>query len=83
MDKVKVQRTYVILGALLRQHRNAAGMAQDDLATELGIDRKHISRIESGIKPVSVARLLELCRTLETDCGNLISELEERLNNES
>lgn len=82
MDTDQVNKTYVLLGALLRHYRNASGLTQDDLSAHLNIDRKNISRIESGQKPVSVMRLLQICSIIGVDCGGLVSELMERLNHE-
>ena len=83
MDKQDVQRTNALVGALLRQRRNASGMTQDDVAAALNVDRRHIGRIESAEKPISIYRLIQICNVIGIDAGVLVSETQERLKNES
>ena len=79
---VKTERVYALIGTLLRQRRNQAGLAQADVAEPVGISRAHLSRIESGTKRISIVRLLKICEVLGTDVGQLISEVKKRLDSE-
>lgn len=75
MSDEQDKRVYSMLGPILRAKRNALGLTQDDLAVRLDIDRAHVSRIESGFKPVSVAMLIEMCAALEVDATEVMSQL--------
>jgi transcriptional regulator with XRE-family HTH domain len=55
------------LGPLLRGLRVQAGWSIQRLATEAGIDRAHVSRIEAGIRPASLTVLRALADALALD----------------
>jgi len=78
MDQNETKNMYGILGALLRTKRNAAGITQDDLATDLDIDRRHIGRIESGQSKLSIVRLIDICKALNISAAEIIKQLEEK-----
>jgi transcriptional regulator with XRE-family HTH domain len=82
VNKVKTERAYALIGTLLRQRRNQAGLPQVEVAESVGITRSHLSRIESGTKRISIVRLLKICEVLGTDGGQLISEVKMRLDSE-
>lgn len=82
MERSSVVRVYQILGAQLRQHRNKAGLAQEDVAVELGIDRRYYGRMESGQTKISVVRLLDICRIIQADPAVLVAHLAEVLRHE-
>jgi transcriptional regulator with XRE-family HTH domain len=39
---------YAVIGCRVREARNEYGLTQQELAKDVGVDPKHISRIESG-----------------------------------
>lgn len=57
-------RSAAELGRFLRQARERAGISQEALADELGIDRKYLYRIESGQPTRYTQRLFALTRML-------------------
>ncbi len=57
-------RSAAELGAFLRQARERAGLSQEALADELGIDRKYLYQIESGRPTRYTQRLFALTRLL-------------------
>lgn len=57
-------RSATELGAFLRQARERAGLSQDALADELGVDRKYLYQIESGRPTRYTQRLFALTRML-------------------
>lgn len=57
-------RSAAELGRFLRQARERAGISQEALADELGIDRKYLYRIESGRSTRYTQRLFALTRML-------------------
>lgn len=79
MSEEQETRVYSMLGPILRAKRNALSLTQDDLAVRLNIDRAHVSRIESGFKPVSVSMLIEICTALETGVTDVMEQLTHNL----
>lgn len=57
-------RSAAELGRFLRQARERAGISQEALADELGIDRKYLYRFESGQPTRYTQRLFALTRML-------------------
>lgn len=53
------------LGAFLRSAREDAGLSQDVVADELGIDRRYVYHVESGTPTLYTARLFALLRLLD------------------
>ncbi|MBF0688335.1 MAG: helix-turn-helix domain-containing protein [Cellulomonas sp.] len=53
------------LGMYLRHVRERRGLSQEDLADELGIDRRYVYQIESGTPTLYTRRLFALLRLLE------------------
>lgn len=57
-----------MLGKIIREARNKLGIAQYDLAVEIGkTTRSYISAIELGIELPSYQTLLALCNVLKLD----------------
>lgn len=55
------------IGALLKQRRIQLGWSQQGLGTKLGLTFQQIQKYEKGDNQLSVARLLQVCDTLEVD----------------
>ena len=53
------------LGAFVRAMREAAGLSQEEVADELGIDRRYVYQIESGAPTLYLTRLFTLLRLLD------------------
>ncbi|PBP30850.1 helix-turn-helix domain-containing protein [Pseudomonas syringae] len=83
MDTKKAKKAYDILGALLRQARNSAGLTQDDVAASLNVARRHYGRIESGQSKISVVRLIEVCQVFGVDPGEIVTRTSEASNYEN
>ncbi len=60
-------------GAAVRARRLEVGLSQEDLAAAAGMDRKSISRIETGTYSPSLDRLWVLADALESDLPDLVS----------
>jgi HTH-type transcriptional regulator / antitoxin HipB len=58
-DKMSI-RTPADLGASLRQHRENAGLTQEQLAVRVGTTQARISRLERGDGALNVRTLLQL-----------------------
>jgi transcriptional regulator with XRE-family HTH domain len=63
-------------GAAVREARLAAGMTQDDLAGRAGIDRKTVSRLETGAYAPAFDRLLPVAVALEVRLSQLMKTAE-------
>jgi len=64
------------LGAAVRAKRIEANVSQSELADEIGADQAYVSRMESGIKPISVSMLLEICKVINTSAAELLQQVE-------
>ena len=53
------------IGALLKQRRIQLGWSQQGLGTKLGLTFQQIQKYEKGDNQLSIARLLQVCDTLE------------------
>ncbi|MFS0704347.1 helix-turn-helix transcriptional regulator [Cellulomonas sp. 179-A 9B4 NHS] len=53
------------LGAFLRHVRESRGLSQEELADELGIDRRYVYQIEAGTPSLYTRRLFGLLRLLD------------------
>jgi transcriptional regulator with XRE-family HTH domain len=69
-------RRSVLLGEALRQARKAAGISQEELAFEAGIDRTYVSHLENGHKSPTVDVLFRICPVLGMSASELIAQVE-------
>ena len=60
-----------LLGARVRELRKKAGLTQEQLAEQLGIDQKHMSRIELGKSYPSLDRLSKIAESVNVSLPNL------------
>jgi transcriptional regulator with XRE-family HTH domain len=56
-----------LFGKRIRELRKLRGLSQDDLGAKIGIDQKHMSRIELGKSYPSLDRLIQISDALEVD----------------
>jgi transcriptional regulator with XRE-family HTH domain len=64
-------------GLAVRDRRLAAGLSQEALAERCGVDRKSISRVETGAFSPSLDRVWRLADALEVPLEDLVAELDE------
>jgi transcriptional regulator with XRE-family HTH domain len=62
------------VGARIRKARRAAGISQEDLAGEAGLDRSFVSGLERGEHNVSLLVLARLARVLNVRVGRLVDD---------
>lgn len=60
-----------ILGKRIRARRKEAGLSQEELAHEAGMDRSYVGRIERGEHNLTFVALVKLCRALKCDVASL------------
>jgi len=63
-------------GAALRRLRLAAGMSQESLALEAGVQRNFISLIETGQNQPTISTIVKLARALGIKASELVAEAE-------
>jgi transcriptional regulator with XRE-family HTH domain len=61
--------------AILVKAREAAGMTQRELATELNRPHSFVGRIEAGERRVDIIEFIEIARILRTDPKRLFEQL--------
>lgn len=66
-------------GRVLRLRRKEAGLTQEQLAGEAGIQRNYVSLIERGINQPTVGMLFKLASALRCPPSALIADVEERV----
>lgn len=70
-NNLMIIKDNIILGKRIKEIRKSKGLTQDKLAEMVGIDSKHLSRIECGKNSLSLSLLLKICSTLQTEPGVL------------
>ncbi|WP_457447233.1 helix-turn-helix domain-containing protein [Roseateles sp. P5_E4] len=63
-------------GKAARARRLDAGLSQEALALETGIERSYISRLERGLSQPTLLALLKLARGLGCEAGDLLAPVE-------
>ena len=63
-------------GAALRRVRLAAGMSQEQLGLESGVQRNFISLIETGQNQPTISTIVRLSRALGMKASELVAEAE-------
>lgn len=59
------------VGAMIRAHRRAAGVSQEELGTALGLTFQQIQKYETGENRISASKLVEVARVLSLPVGAL------------
>jgi transcriptional regulator with XRE-family HTH domain len=68
-----------MLGDILREARERAGLTQEQLAFQAGVDRTYVSQLENDKKSPTVQTLFRLCRAMKASPAGVIARLEKRL----
>ncbi|QLH73469.1 helix-turn-helix domain-containing protein [Rhodopseudomonas palustris] len=61
-----------VVAATVRRARKAAGLSQEDLALEAGLDRTYISQVERGKRNLTVIVLARIAGALKTTPDKLL-----------
>lgn len=65
-----------MLGQILKETREAAGMTQEELALTAGVDRSYVSQLERDLKSPTVSMLFRLCQAMQASPSAVIARLE-------
>ena len=72
-----------MLGGILREAREKAGLTQEELAFRAGVDRTYVSQLENDKKSPTVQTLFRLCEAMNASPAAAITRLERRLKRRS
>ena len=76
MQERKTTTRDSVLGYVIRQARESAGMKQEDLASQVGLPPSSLSRIENGSYSSSVANFISIANALGTTGSELTAQAE-------
>ena len=68
-----------IFGDVLRELRKGAGVTQETLALDAGLDRTYISMLERGQRQPTLQTLLAIARCLGVPAAEIVAMVESRL----
>ena len=63
-----------VFAANLRAARQEAGLSQEALAHDAGVDRTYISALERGVYAASIVMVDKLAKVLKTDASTLLQK---------
>jgi transcriptional regulator with XRE-family HTH domain len=66
---------YELLGAILQAIRNKRGLTQAQLAQLLGYRQAFISKLELGLRPLTVTQLIDISAKLSIDPTEVMRQL--------
>ncbi|MEE8056663.1 MAG: helix-turn-helix transcriptional regulator [Pseudomonadales bacterium] len=66
-------------GLVIKEHRLQRGLSQDDLASLIGMDRAHLSLLETGKKQPTLSTIFNVCVELGVEVSVVFAEIERRI----
>lgn len=66
-------------GQALAARRAVAGVSQEELAYQAGVDRTFVSRLERGIRQPTISTLIALGAALGVSAATLVEDVEKAL----
>lgn len=79
IDEEKIPGLERVFGDVLRKHRRAMKLTQEELSLEAGLDRTFVSLMERGLRRPSLTTIFLLARQFGIPASKLIREVEDRL----
>lgn len=67
-------------GQVLRELRTGAGLSQEDLGFESGLDRTYISMLERGLRQPTLTTLFTLAQALQMRASEIVRRVEDQAN---
>ena len=71
------QRLKEVFGQVLRKARNAAGISQEKLALQVGLDRTYISMLERGLRQPTLTTIFLLCPPLNLSSVEMLKKVQD------
>jgi transcriptional regulator with XRE-family HTH domain len=72
-------RSAAIIGQVLLQAREQAGLTQEMLAARTGMDRSYLSDVERGEASLSLHRFLKICAGVGMSGSKLLAKIEKAI----
>lgn len=79
IDRKFAGKVATAFGEVMRQTRTSRRISQQALALESGLDRTYVSLLERGHRQPTLAALILLANTLDTDPALLVRKAKARL----
>ncbi len=67
------------LGEVIRDHRRARGLSQEEFGEVAGMHRTYVGMVERGEKNITLANLVKVSQALDITASELIRQAEGRL----
>jgi transcriptional regulator with XRE-family HTH domain len=67
-----------VIGELLRQARQEAGLTQEELAFRAGVHRTYVSLVERNLRSPTIDVFIRLCDAMSADAGAIVSKIQAR-----
>lgn len=83
MDKSIQSPRHQALSALLREHREASGLSQSDLAALIDEPQSVVSKFEGGVRRLDLVELEQVTRALGIRLVDFVQAFEDRQADES
>lgn len=77
--KAKLSVELAVLGELLVEVRERAGLKQADVAARLDLPPSYLSKIENGTRRLDVIELMRMAAAMNADPAAIVRELRKRL----
>lgn len=77
--KAKLAGELALLGRILVEARERAGLKQSDVAATLGLPASYLSKIENGTRRLDVIELIRIAQAMEIDPAEIVSKLQEEM----
>jgi transcriptional regulator with XRE-family HTH domain len=78
MKKLRTSEVAKSVGRSIAEHRQLAGLTQEEVAERLDIGHEAVSRMERGLIVPTVARLIELADIFNCDITTLLLQSSDR-----
>lgn len=66
-----MQKLKITIGRIIKKHRKQLNLTQIELAEQIGVDPKYISRIETGVSSPSLNTIEKIFKILNINAENL------------
>jgi transcriptional regulator with XRE-family HTH domain len=66
-----------LFGKVVRSHREALGISQEELAARAGLHRTYIGSVERGERNISLKNIYLFSVALEISAGRLLTQVDE------
>jgi transcriptional regulator with XRE-family HTH domain len=79
MDERARHRLLVDFGARVRELRVHAGLSQEALALQAGLDRSYVGQVERGERNITLINIHKLARAISRDASDLVQPPKQRV----